>query len=447
MKVNRYIFFIFIGLLVSCVEKTPFYSDISTEPDESFGAGDTTYVMLNPVWNADLGLISPVEISIAQDGIIYIADTSSQSILVMDQSGRLESGYDALSNLVTIPIDVDIDEKMNVFYIDGSQRVFRWNHLWNNTGIHSIAVSATFVHGDGSEVNSDYQMENWVGYLNNPEWTMTNIQWETNSSIIDSLLAPHVFYEGSLLKNIYKDNFYQSDQSQFTGLSVLNGEDNAIVVADRGGVDSSDHRVLRIDFEREHLLYLESGNTVWAHSGIFGQTLAQEGTGAGYVNQPVSLDTDESGNIYYTQTGIQYGAHKIRPITTGSYTTYTSVFTEGINDIMELGRFTNPRDIAVDNSQMIYVAHEAEKEIQVFNYNGNFYKKAGITEVAVDTILMINDVAVDTSITIELKDILMSPTAVTVDDRGVIYVCDPEASSIYRFRLSNVLDEDLQPDI
>ena len=45
----------------------------------------------------------------------------------------------------------------------------------------------------------------------------------------------------------------------------------------------------------------------------------------------------------------------------------------------------------------------------------------------------------------ELKGFITSPQAITVDKRGVIYICDTPSSRILRYRLSNQLDEDLQP--
>ena len=45
----------------------------------------------------------------------------------------------------------------------------------------------------------------------------------------------------------------------------------------------------------------------------------------------------------------------------------------------------------------------------------------------------------------ELKGFITSPQAVTVDKRGVIYICDTPSRRVLRYRLSNQLDEDLQP--
>jgi len=89
------------------------------------------------------------------------------------------------------------------------------------------------------------------------------------------------------------------------------------------------------------------------------------------------------------------------------------------------------------------------QEIQVFDSNGQFFKKAGVEEVTVDTTMWVThgnvDVEVDTFIVKEMKGFLTSPQAVTVDKRGVIYICDTPTSRILRYRLSNKLDEDLQP--
>ena len=42
--------------------------------------------------------------------------------------------------------------------------------------------------------------------------------------------------------------------------------------------------------------------------------------------------------------------------------------------------------------------------------------------------------------------IMIEPCAVAVDQRGLLYVCDRASSDIYRFQLSNSLDEDITPE-
>ena len=116
---------------------------------------------------------------------------------------------------------------------------------------------------------------------------------------------------------------------------------------------------------------------------------------------------------------------------------------------MDLFRFTSPADIAVDLNQNIYVANTEDQEIQVFDYNGKFFRKAGVDEITIDTTMFVEQgaqlVEIDTFIVKELKGFITSPRAITVDKRGVIYICDTPSSRILRYRLSNQLDEDLQP--
>jgi putative ribosome biogenesis GTPase RsgA len=121
---------------------------------------------------------------------------------------------------------------------------------------------------------------------------------------------------------------------------------------------------------------------------------------------------------------------------------------------MDLGRFSRPMDVAVDQKQIVYVANTDEQEIQVFNSDGSFFMKAGVEQYRIEKSewdpATSEGVVVDSTesegiifYVVEEKGILESPQAVTVDDRGVIYVCDTPNSRIIRYALSNTIDEDL----
>jgi len=249
---------------------------------------------------------------------------------------------------------------------------------------------------------------------------------------------------GSKEIHSFNDIYYDSETSTFTGLSATRDESNFIYA-----LDYQNNRIIRIDFHRTSLLRLKNGEKIWIHRGEFRSSVSEAGTGAGTVNQPLGIDVDYSGNIYYAQTGNFFSIHKIRPVTSGTYTIYPSVFQQDINDIMELYRFSNPSDVAVDNHQFVYVSNTEAQEIQVFDSNGQFFLKAGIETSTIDTTLFIihgsDTVAVDTFLTIEEKGFLTEPHGLTVDNRGIIYICDTVTGRILRYRLSNQLDEDLQP--
>ena len=436
-------------LILGCIEKMTLPTAINTNTE--FAAGDTTYLIVNPVWDETYGFVAPIEISIAPDGHIFVADSAANCIFVLDQSGNVLSGYDDLKDLdiiddtVISPIDVDVDQKMNVYFIDGSNRIYRWNNYWNNVGVESFAAGAVFSNTEtGDTTRLDYQDPQWFELLNHPEWIMTSIEWSNEQTMIDSILGPHVFFEGSWARNTFADLYYESENNSFSGIAATLDSDNYIYAQ-----DYHHNRIIKILLERSQYIQLSNGELVWVHSGTFGQTVIAEGTGAGTVNLPLGIDVDYAGNLYYSQGGEFFAVHKVRPVVTGPYTVYQSVFQVGINEIMDLFRFGSPADVAVDLNQNIYVANTEGQEIQVFNSNGQLFKKAGVEEVTVDTTMWVThenvDIEVDTFIVKEMKGFLTSPQAITVDKRGVIYICDTPTSRILRYRLSNKLDEDLQP--
>jgi len=167
---------------------------------------------------------------------------------------------------------------------------------------------------------------------------------------------------------------------------------------------------------------------VWAYTGQFGATVKGYGTGSGTVNEPLSLDVDYQGNLYYTQAGNYFPVHMIFPNLSGDFAIYTSGFQPDADDVMNPELYATPVDVAVDNSRNIYIADQANSDITVFNSYGDFFKKAGYNSLD-DSLSILNE-----------------PVAVTVDQRGVVYVCDKGDGAIYRFKLSNTLDEDITPE-
>jgi|TARA_B100000470_G_scaffold221448_1_gene211837 DNA-binding beta-propeller fold protein YncE len=447
---RRATLYIIISFFIwGCLEKMPLPSDINVNTE--FVAGDTTYLLVNPIWDDTYGFITPIEISIAPDGHVFVADSAAKSIFVLDQSGNMLNGYSSLMNMndiadtIIYPIDIDIDQKMNVFFIDGSNRIYRWNQYWNKIGIESYASFATFLNpSTGDTIRRSNNSIQWFELINHPDYIMIEVEWSNNQSIIDSILLPHVFFEGSWSRNLFADLYYESEKNLFSGISTTLGNDNFMFAQDH-----YHNRIIKILMERSQYIKLVNGEKIWVHSGTFEQTVVSEGTGAGTVNAPLGIDIDYAGNLYYSQGGEFFSIHKVKPVVTGAYTVYQSAFQEGTNEIMDLFRFTSPADVAVDLNQNIYVANTEDQEIQVFDYNGKFFRKAGVDEITIDTTMYVEHgsqlVEIDTFIVKELKGFITRPQAITVDKRGVIYICDTPSSRVLRYRLSNQLDEDLQP--
>lgn len=435
-----YLLLVFVLSSNACVEKMQLPD--SLDNDGEFSAGDTTFLLIQPIWDEEMGLQNPVEISVAPNGYVFVADSGLKSIFAFNQSGDVLLGFEDLQNLNIPPIDVDIDQKMNVYFTDGSQKIYMWNHYINTIGIEEIAVSGSFYNEGAGSVTIDVFSEEWYQYLNDEDWILDYVNWGTSQVVIDSLLAPRVFYNGALAIHSFNDIYYESENSSFSGLSTTRDENNFIYA-----LDYPHDRIIRIDLQRSHLIKLANGEEIWTHRGVFAHTATDKGTGAGKVDDPTGIDVDYNGNIYYSQTGEYFTVHKIRKVSGSN--NYPSVFDNGVNEIMDLYRFSSPADVAVDNNQFIYVANTEAQEIQVFDSNGEFFLKAGIESYIIDTTMQVihgtDTVVVDTFLTVEEKGFLVEPSAITVDDRGIVYICDTITGRILRYRLSNQLDEDLQP--
>ena len=415
----------------SCVERFEIPKIINSESSDLFGAGDTTYLELKPVWDETYGLEDPSEISIAPDGRIFVSDRLGNSIHVFNQDGSRAQGFEPLGNLTNqngeslYPIDVDIDGKMNVFFIDGSEIIYVWNQYWNEVGISKVSSSILFNHVE-TDVDTmvDFDSDVWYSMLNSDDWQIKEINFMNDQNLIQELLEPHVFYDGKEDINLFNDAFYQPDSSRFKGITSNSNQDNIFVVDDFGGLNNQ-HRIIQIDFKRRLLIELNSNDTVWVYKGEFGSSIKGFGTGSGTVNKPSSLDIDYQGNLYYTQKGEFFPVHMIIPNYSGDFATFNSGFEPGVNDIMDASQYGEVVDISVDNDKNVYIVDVEQKEVTIFNSKGNFFKNIQYT-VGGDSSFIMN-----------------APVAITVDDRGILYVCDEADKSIYRFKLSNNLDEDI----
>ena len=133
--------------------------------------------------------------------------------------------------------------------------------------------------------------------------------------------------------------------------------------------------------------------------------------------------------MYYTQAGDFFPVHMIIPNFSGDFAIYSSGFQPEANDIMDASLYGSALDIAIDENKNVYVVDGVDSDVIVFDASGKYFKEAGY-EIK-------NNLE---------RQIMSKPVAVGVDKRGVVYVCDRGDKSVYRFKLSNSLDEDLKPE-
>ena len=73
-----------------------------------------------------MGLESPTEISISQDGLIFVADSLAQTIHVFNQSGEAQIGFNSLQCIIISgnpihPIDVDVDKMFSLLNVESEK--------------------------------------------------------------------------------------------------------------------------------------------------------------------------------------------------------------------------------------------------------------------------------------------------------------------------------------
>ena len=90
------IYIVISFFIMGWLEKMPLPSDINSNSE--FVAGDSTYLLVNPIWDVTYGFVSPIEISIAPDGhvgippeylVVTSADPGHPCIISRDEFGLL----------------------------------------------------------------------------------------------------------------------------------------------------------------------------------------------------------------------------------------------------------------------------------------------------------------------------------------------------------------------
>ncbi len=429
------------------------------EQDQSAGigisSGEIKYLQLNPVWSMANGveLNDPRDIFISLDDYIYVADYGNDRVIVMNKSGEsVESdgfgnNFSALAEIskygvpgeIISPRSVAVDAKLNVFITDSSNVIYCWNQYHNSirnlsdSSDDSIATSVTYYNpATGEEVEiTDFS---YSYFLEAQGYNIIRVNYRFDSAFVDSILAPHPFYIDNSNEN----------PSIFKSVAAAPSEQNAIYAT-----DENNQRIIQIRMRRTGYIKFSNGVTLWLHSGQFERNVASSGLGAGTVNQPTGIFSDDGNNIFYTQTGLEFGFHKIKYVS-GDIDLWMSAFTLHANEILDLGRFENAQDVTVENGN-IFVLNSGENELQEFDFKGKFIRKAGLREVKVDTTVIdtniVNEEFVyterDTIISLYYNDLLDNPKGVDVDD-GVIYILNSGKNEIIRFGLSD--DIDIDPD-
>jgi len=402
--------------------------------------GDTSYVQIFPNWEQDAyNFQSPKDVLVGNDGYIFVADSGNGRIVVLDQAGfeiskdEYGNDFNKLSEINISdkgriePLRLNQDSKMNLLIADGSNQVYAWNQHFNNVGIKAVAKKYWLKNNNTNNTIVLNEIDSLPYYMEN-EWSIVNAEFEENEELIENLLAPHVFFDGNDMRNILLDTYGDTRNSKIVDV-VAFGKDysNGMHM-----LDKRYNRIVRLKYVPKHLLFLEDSSVVFNYEAVFSEVVTGQGTGAGFVMDPKSISLDESGNIYYTQTGGSFSCHGI------SVGSSRSIFSPNENEILDLNRFDIAYDISIDSRATIYVVDAGKNLIQTFNGQGQFQRNIGT--VVIDT----SYAESDSLYQVEIAEILNRPESVDINE-NTVYIADTGNSRIVRFQYV-ILAEQNQKD-
>lgn len=370
-------------LMISCGEKMALPT-VHSDP-ESFGANDTSYIHLHPDWTASsigynpVNPMTPVDITIGDDGYLFIADRDNDRILTVTQSGHLIT-YDNLDNIKPIeqPLAIDIDAKLNLLIVNGSNKVYVWNQYINVFGVSAIATDTT----DSGDLD-----------------------FSTDPSMIDSVFQVHPFY------------IDPDENASFQGVAFGPSEEHTVYLTDK-----TNNRIVRLYLGFSAAVRLRNNRLHPLFAGYYYDDVATYGSGAGTVDNPRGITCDDKGNIYFTQLGGNFFVQKLEKDGNG----FRSAYTLYKDPIMDLNRFLGPNDIAIGKEDAIFVVdtQDSGRVSKFFNKGVSAGRpvnlgKKGLVDARFNT-----------------------PYGITISDEEIVYITNTGDHHIERYQYS-ISDDDI----
>jgi len=380
LKIKRLVLsYLLVALFIilnGCGQKMPL-PGVQSSP-ESFGANDTSYIHLNPIWDATtIGYnpaksMTPVDIAIGDDGYLFVADSANNCILTISQSGQLVT-HQNLGEIKPIngPIALDIDSKLNLLTVNGTNTIYVWNQYLNNIGVDSLLI--------------DIKYESKLIFSADP-------------NKIDSILAIHPFYVDA------------NEQSSFQGVAFGPAKENTLFVTDK-----ANNRILKLNLTLSGIVKLKNGQLHPTIRGVYEKDIATYGSGAGTVDNPRGITADDDGNLYFTQLGGNFFVQKLKK----QGDKYISGYTLYDDPIMDLEQFIAPHDVAIGKNDAIFVLDTGDGKVYKFLNRGN---KAG------DKASLGNKGLA--------QAIFNRPFGIAISDEEMVYIADTGNHRIERYQFS-----------
>jgi len=236
----------------------------------------------------------------------------------------------------------------------------------------------------------------------------TDLIFSNDETFLDSISNIHPYFVDDEITSI------------FQSITFGPSDDNSVFVTDKGN-----DRILKLKLVFSGLLVLKNGNPLLTFRAIHDKNIATYGSGAGTVDNPRGITSDNDGNVYFTQLGGNFLVQKLEE----QGDQYISSYTLYEDPIMDLNRFIGPFDIALGESDAIFVVDTGDSgRVSKFHNLGSFSGRVadlgrkGLVEARFDR-----------------------PRAIAISSEEIIYVANTEKNRIERYQYS-VSDQGLPDD-
>ncbi len=362
MRILLKILALLLVFLMSCEDKLNL-TELNELGKGPINFSDTLYIRQSPDWT---GYNNPQDMIVGREPFIYVADTDNDRIVMLNIAGEVLG-----TRSIKRPVALAQDYKLNLIVCAEFDTV-----------INSVPVTFSAVY-KLNLVEVNHQIEN------------TKLE--------------------RILPRDPKDDpfaFTRPDR-EYTGVCVF--YDNSIYVSRKGPNNSNP-----IDWDNAILTLKFVQTNQGKDSLVLGKVplLEPEGTGLMSANRISSLTSFNKRNldVILTLTGNNsFKVQWLKYVQTPDFSGYQPRFDAFSNDLMQVGKFGQPEDVALDGANNIFVADAAKDSVFKFSSFGDELQSFGGA------------------------DLLNSPHAVAYHDKTV-YVLDTGNNRILRFILSTEVE-------
>jgi streptogramin lyase len=315
---------IFCAFIVFSCQEDKF--DINSLPKATTNANisDTIYIKQNPDWT---GFNSPQAVIVGNEGLVYVADTYNDRIVMLDIAGRL-IGY---SQRIQRPVAIAQDKRLQLLV---------------------CAEFDTVLRGQETTFGAVYRLNLPAASYDISRATPMRVIWDTT------------------LGNYASRRYTAIATTYYSVGSSLNAD--AYYVGRTGQNNTA-------TYDPDDAIVLYSKNDVFQSSVT--QEFAQEGTGLLSMHNVTALATKPTGtSTEFVFAQIENSAvtplwkvQWIQLTVQGQTENWASKFypsTDGDIDFLRINRFVQPRGLALDQSGNLFVADAGTDSIYHFNSRG-----------------------------------------------------------------------------